>query len=151
MSATDPQVIPLPVNGPSIDEGSLAPAIEPALTESHLGLLFKLDPERPDPKVLRDLETWLAEEKTPQLIWKLLRCLDEMPPRSVNLDVVLAALTRLVEANSVFLRAAAYRWLAGLHEQNLRYEMRAKNVLRRGLDRESGSARKRVEMLLRRC
>ena len=61
------------------------------------------------------------------------------------------ALTRLTQSESVFLRGAAYRWLAGMHQKDLRFEMRAKRLLFLALENETGPALLRVTELLRRC
>lgn len=69
----------------------------------------------------------------------------------LTLEERFEALKRLAEAESVFQRMAAYRWLAGMHRLNLRYEMRAKRVLKQGLDREEGLALERVQRLMKLC
>ena len=93
----------------------------------------------------------LVVESDPTRLWELLTCVEHLPPRSIDLEAVFNALGRLVEAEAPLLRVAAYRWLAGLHRINMRYEMRAKLVMRDGLDRETGLAHERLRQLLRRC
>lgn len=92
----------------------------------------------------RDLQTLTAPR--PSAIAELSGALDEL-----TLEERFEALKRLAEAESVFQRMAAYRWLAGMHRLNLRYEMRAKKVLRQGLDREEGLALERVQRLMKLC
>lgn len=93
----------------------------------------------------------LEEESEPTRLWELLSCVEHLPPRSVDLEPVFEALSRLAIADAPLLRCAAYRWLAGLHRINLRYGMRAKLVMRDGLDRETGLARRRLQHLLTLC
>lgn len=93
----------------------------------------------------------LAAEWVPIRIWYLLRCVDVAECIEADLEVVFEALTRLAASDSVFMRADAYRRLAELHRYNLRYEVRAKKEVAKGLKREHGLARKRVEWLLKRC
>ena len=108
------------------------------------------DASRP-PESHQELENRLARSRSPSEIFALLRFTEALPPRSVDPEIEFLALGRLAEADCVFLRGAAYRWLAGLHSKDLRYEMRAKLVLKTGLDREAGTARRRVSQLLRLC
>ncbi len=108
------------------------------------------DTSRP-PESHQELENRLAHSRSPSEIFALLHFAEALPPRSVDLEIEFQALGRLIEADTVFLRGAAYRWLAGLHRKDLRFEMRAKLVLKTGLQRETGIARHRVTQLLRRC
>lgn len=71
--------------------------------------------------------------------------------RALDTEIVFSALERLSQSESVFLRGAAYRWLAELHRRNLRFEMRAKRLLYRALEQETGPTLLRVTHLLRRC
>lgn len=83
---------------------------------------------------------------SPRELDELARTLEALP-----LEARFGALCRLAEADCVFRRLAAYRWLAGLHRLDLRYEMRAKRVLCRALDREQGLVRARVKRLMKLC
>ncbi len=105
----------------------------------------------PGPEVINELTERLEAEEAPSRLWTLLRCVEHCPPRAVDLEIVFGALCRLARADEVLLRSAAYRWLAGLHQVDLRFEMRAKRVIREGLDRETGLALRRVEKLMRLC
>jgi len=93
----------------------------------------------------------LVSEKEPQRLWYLLRCADLAPSEALDLDIVFRAVRRLASSDCVFLRADGYRRLAGLHRINLRFEMRAKRELAKGLDRETGLAKGRVAHLLALC
>ncbi|MEM8768660.1 MAG: hypothetical protein AAGE43_14520 [Pseudomonadota bacterium] len=135
-------------SAPAVAES--APAM-PAAQRSTEALLRALATEPVEPQIFEHLARSLARETKPQRIWHLLRCMDHAPRGSVALEAVFAALTRLAAADSVFLRAAAYERLAGLHRLNLRFEMRAKLVMRKGLDRETGLAKLRLKALLRLC
>ena len=104
-----------------------------------------------EPDLREQIERQLHSESEPLRLWYLLSCLDFAPPRSSDLEGVFSALCRLATAESVVLRFAAYRWLTGLHRLNLRYENRAKLVLREGLKQEKGRLRQRLEGLLRLC
>jgi len=70
---------------------------------------------------------------------------------ALPLEQRFTALCQLAEADCVFRRLAAYRWLSALHRLDLRYEMRAKRVLCRALDQEEGLARARVRQLMKLC
>ncbi len=123
----------------------------PAAQRSSEALLRALATESAEPEVFAHLARSLARETQPQRLWYLLRCMDHAPRGTVALETVFAALTRLAAADSVFLRAAAYERLAGLHRRNMRYEMRAKLAMRQGLARETGLAKQRLKALLRLC
>ncbi len=99
----------------------------------------------------QDLENRLARSHSPIETFTLLRFAETLPPRSVDPEIEFQALDRLAESDSLFLRGAAYRWLAGLHRKDLRYEMRAMLVLKAGLVRETGLSRQRLIQLLRAC
>jgi hypothetical protein len=104
-----------------------------------------------DPGIFPKLAERLRIETDPSRLWCLLSCVDHAPRPRLFLEERFDALVRLTASDSVFLRAAAYEWLAGLHRQDLRFEMRAKQVLRRGLDREQGLAETRLRRLMRVC
>jgi hypothetical protein len=104
-----------------------------------------------DPGIFSQLAQRLNRETEPTRIWYALRCLEMSPVPGTDLDIQFEALKRLVQADSVFIRGAAYEWLAGLHRKSLRYEMSAKRVMREGLDREQGLARARLRELMRAC
>ncbi|MEQ8265400.1 hypothetical protein [Pseudohaliea sp.] len=89
---------------------------------------------------------WQAAEPAPPVLLDLEEALERLP-----LEQRFVALCQLARASSVFQRLAAYRWLAGLHLLDLRYEQRAKRVIAGGLKLEEGLARVRVRELLRRC
>ncbi len=153
MSAIETQVLSLPVSGHhTIDDARPVPTDRPVNDAApDAKLLYRIAFGEAQPREFRDIEARLAGETSPHEIWKLLCLVDVAPRDAVDLEKVYLALMLLVDADSVFLRSAAYRWLAGLHRKNLCYEMRAKRVLKRGLKRETGLARKRVEALLKRC
>ena len=104
-----------------------------------------------DPGIFSQLVRRLSRETEPTRIWYALRCLEMSPVPGTDLEIQFEALKRLVRADSVFIRSAAYEWLAGLHRKNLRYEIRAKRVLRKALDREQGLAAARLRELMRAC
>jgi hypothetical protein len=104
-----------------------------------------------DPGIFSQLARRLSRETEATRIWYALRCLELSPLPDTDLEIQFEAVKRLAQAESVFIRSAAYEWLAGLHRRSLRYEMRAKRVLREGLDREQGLARTRLRELMRAC
>lgn len=93
----------------------------------------------------------LGSESDPERLATLVRCFRFAPKQLVSLTLRLAALERLITCDQVFLRAEGYRGLAQLHRLDLRYEQRAKRIMVRGLDREVGLARRRLEAELRGC
>ncbi|MEM1176065.1 MAG: hypothetical protein AAGI27_14740 [Pseudomonadota bacterium] len=97
------------------------------------------------------LQHRLTVETDDETTWTLLVEAERLPARSVDLEIVFKALRRLAKAESVFIRCAAYRWLASLHQKDLRFEMRAKRLLLQALHEETDVALKRVTDLLRRC
>lgn len=97
------------------------------------------------------LEEQLHDKCEPELLYQLLGQVIKLCPREIDLECLFIALCRLVEAGTEIHRSAAYRWLAELHRLDLRYENRAKLIMRGGLEREIGLARRRLEAMLRRC
>ncbi len=89
---------------------------------------------------------WQAKESAPPVLLAVEERLGQLP-----LEARFVALCQLAQAPSVFQRLAAYRWLAGLHRLDLRYEQRAKRIIAAALGHEEGLARERVKQLLKRC
>jgi hypothetical protein len=104
-----------------------------------------------DPETRRRFIRRIDTISEPEMLWVLLSWLDQGSGDTVKPDGRFAALSRLVDAECEYLRAAAYRWLADMHRLDLRYETRAKRLLKEGLGRESGLSRRRVRRLLRRA
>ena len=131
----------------------IAPAAKPdraATPERQLLHTFRSS-ESVEPELIAGLESSLRREENPDRLWYLLNCLQEVPPRSVDREVIFAALCRLAKADAVLLRCSAYHWLAGLHRIDLRFETRAKLALRDRLSHEQGIARERLQHALRSC
>jgi hypothetical protein len=99
----------------------------------------------------RALDETLARAPEQSRSWVLLQCCDLAPRGKVCLDTRLDALRRLAKSDSALLRANAYRALADMHRKDLRFEMRAKQVLAQGLETEAGIGRQRLIKLMRGC
>lgn len=97
------------------------------------------------------LESGLANEKNAVRLWFLMASLEHIPARSVATETVYSALCRLVESTSPVIRLSAYRWLAGLYRIDLRFENRARLMLRDCLAKETGQLQQRIEQLLASC
>lgn len=107
--------------------------------------------DRIDPELKASLQDGLRKETDSRKLWFLLSCLEHVPQRTVATEHIYAALCRLAESELPMMRLFAYRWLAGLHRIDLRFENRARLKLRDRLAVETGRMQQRVEYLLGSC
>jgi|GEM_PF-5913645 len=104
-----------------------------------------------DSEIRARLEDGLKNESDSDRLWFLLASLDHAPQRTVSTELVFTALCRLSESASPVIRLSAYRWLAGLHTIDLRFETRARLKLRDCRETECELIQQRLEYLLSVC
>ncbi|MGR8950491.1 MAG: hypothetical protein ACU84Q_20805 [Gammaproteobacteria bacterium] len=144
---------------PQLVSSDLVPAgarpTERSTAELSVALASPLSGEKkisaPEPGIVSRLAYELEAANDLKKVESLLVQVDCLPPKAIKLESVFSALKKLAASESELQRFAAYRRLAELHRIDLRYENRARLIMREGLKLESGLAARRLRRLLKNC